>query len=109
MHGLHHIHLRKRQHVLATYPHPNPWVRFLDKLLVVVAVLGPLMAIPQLWKIISTQSAAGVSPLTWAAFAVIDLPWIFYGAVHKEKPIIITYILWFLMNVAVMVAAIAYG
>ena len=104
----HHIHQRKRQHVLSTYPHPVHWVRFLDKLLVVVAVIAPLMVIPQIYTIVSTRNATGVSPLTWGLFAFFDIPWLVYGIVHKEKPIIIGYILWFLVNSAVVVLALIY-
>jgi uncharacterized protein with PQ loop repeat len=107
--AIHHIHQRKRQHQLSTYPHPVPWVRFLDQLLVGVAIIAPLMVIPQIYMIISTKSAIGVSPLTWGLFALFNIPWLVYGIVHKEKPIIIGYILWLLVNSTVVILTLIYS
>jgi uncharacterized protein with PQ loop repeat len=108
-HAPHHIHLRKRTHQLATYPHPQQWVRFLDKFLLVVASVAPLFAIPQIWRILSTESAAGVSPITWGAYAFFNIPWIVYGIVHKERPIIIAYILWLIVNTTVLTLTLVYS
>lgn len=109
MHGaIHHIHQRKRQHQLSTYPHPKRWVRALDRLLVVVAVIAPLVSLPQIYRIVSTKSATGVSPLTWGLFALFDIPWLVYGIVHKARPIIIAYTMWIIVNCAVVVLALTY-
>ena len=89
VHEIHHLHKRKRVHErLEEFPHPHPWVNFLDNLLLVIAVVGPLMNIPQVYKIFSLKNAAGVSTLSFSLFATFDIPWIIYGIVHKEKPIV---------------------
>jgi uncharacterized protein with PQ loop repeat len=108
VHQIHHIHQRKRQHVLSTYPHPNPWVRFLDRFLLVVAIVSPLVTAPQIYSIIASGSAAGVSRLTWSCFALFNIPWLVYGIVHKEKPIIVAYILWLIVNSAVVALTFIY-
>ena len=107
--GIHHIHQRKRQHVLSTYPHPQPWVRFLDRLLVVVAVIAPLMTLPQIFRIVSERSAVGVSPWTWGAFAFFNVPWLIYGVVHKERPIIVAYTMWLIVNSTVVILTLTYS
>ncbi len=98
-HHLHHLSARRRVHQkLESYPSENPKIKFLDKLLLVIAVIGPLVTIPQIIEIFETQDASNLSPLTWGMYCVFNILWFIYGIVHKEKPIMITYALWFLVN-----------
>lgn len=106
--GIHHIHKRKRATKFEPYPHKHPWIRFLDKLLVVIAVIGPLMTFPQILKIYIEKQAIGVSVLSWSLFTLFNIPWIIYGFVHKEKPIVIAYFGWFITNVLVAIGAVIY-
>jgi len=98
-HHLHHFNIRKRVHKnLEQYPSINPKIKLLDDILLVVAFIGPLVTIPQIIQIFETKDVAGFSPITWGLYCVFNILWLLYGIVHKEKPIIITYILWFIMN-----------
>ena len=108
--GLHHMHKRKRSHGegLKEYPHPNPWINFLDKAMVVIAILSPIMTLPQVWQIFYYQNATSVSALTWGSYLLLNIPWIIYGMVHKEKIILINMILWFFVNALVTIGAIIY-
>ncbi len=81
----------------------------LDRVIYVVGIVGPLFTIPQLIKIYYFQSASGVSVISWGAYALFDIPWILYGILHKERPITLTYILWFFFNALVFVGAILYS
>jgi uncharacterized protein with PQ loop repeat len=109
MEGIHHIHKRKRVHQkLGMYPHPNKWVKFLDRLLLFVAVMGPLLTLPQILKIYVGQNATGVSVLSWGFYALFNIPWIIYGVVHKDKPIMIGYSLWLVTNIVVVVGVLIY-
>jgi uncharacterized protein with PQ loop repeat len=107
--GLHHLHKRKRIHKkMEQYPHPQAWIRFLDNLLLVIAVIGPMSNIPQILQIFISKTSAGVSTLTFCLLAVFNIPWIIYGIVHKEKPIITAYILWFTTNVIIITGTLIY-
>jgi uncharacterized protein with PQ loop repeat len=109
MEGIHHIHKRKRaHHKLKEYPHSKKWIRFLDKFLLVVAVVGPLLVLPQILKIYVGQNASGVSALSWGLLALFNIPWIVYGVVHKDKPITLGYSIWFVVNIIVVVGALIY-
>jgi uncharacterized protein with PQ loop repeat len=109
MEGIHHIHKRKRKHhKLLQYPHPNKWVKLLDRFLLVVAVVGPLLVLPQILKIYVGQNATGVSALSWGLLALFNIPWILYGAVHGDKPITMGYSIWFVVNIIVAVGALIY-
>ncbi len=110
MAGIHHLNKRKRIHLKKEeYPHPQKWVRWLDNFLLVVAVLGPLVSIPQLIRIYFMKNISGVSIITWIFFAVGAIPWVAYGVVHKEKPIVISYALWFLLSVLIVIGILVYG
>ncbi len=94
---------------LELYPSNKFWIKFLDKFLIIVATVGPLTTFPQIWKIFSQQNAAGLSLFSWLSWALLNIPWILYGLVHKDKPIITAYILWFLMNLTVVIGIFMYG
>ena len=110
MHGRHHLHIRKRIYQnLEKLPHPNSWVRLLDRTVYAVGFLGPAMTIPQIYLIFSTHNAVGVSVVSWAAYAAFDVPWVLYGLVHKEPVLVFTYSLWFVVNIIVAFGALMYG
>ncbi len=95
--GFHHLHIRKRMYQKhEPYPHPDKLKRMFDKFIYVIVILGPIVNLPQLFKIWVYQNATGVSLVSWAGFSVISMFWLVYGLLHKEKPII-------LMNVALMI------
>lgn len=127
--GIHHISKRKRatQNIFKTiekdgkklkksvakqmedYPSEKFWIRFLDKLLMVIAVVSPMMAIPQIYEIYGLHAVAGLSFISWASWAAFNLPWIAYGFVHKQKPIVLMYTLWFIMNASIAVGILLYS
>ena len=82
---------------------------FLDRLTFIAGVVGPFTVLPQIYKIFFTKSADGVSLITWALMIVVTLPWIFYGIAHKEKSIIVSFILWEIVNIMVVVGILLYG
>jgi uncharacterized protein with PQ loop repeat len=90
------------------FPHPHPSIRFLDNLVLIVGILGPLMAIPQILNIYINHDATGVSGITWGSFALFNIIWIAYGYVHKAKPVLVAYILWFIVNSTVAIGTLIY-
>lgn len=103
---MHHYHTRKRAE---PYPARTYGMRLLDFVVYVAGVAGPLGTIPQVVQIYSTHDASGVSLLTWTIYALFDIPWIIYAFVHKERPLIVCYCLWFVFNAAVALGALLYG
>jgi len=67
------------------------------------------MNIPQIYKIFSTQNATGVSLISFSMFAIMEIPWIIYGIIHKAKPIVITYTLWLITNLVIVAGILMYG
>lgn len=108
--GLHHLHERKRIHQKhESYPHPEKFKRVMDNVVYAAGVLGPAMAIPQILKIWVEKNATGVSILSWSAFGILAIPWLIYGILHKEKPIILMYILWIIIDTLIVAGALIYG
>ena len=110
---IHHLHQRKRVHAkkkkgLEPLPHPNKWVHFLDESLIMLAVIGPMMTLPQIIKIIVEKSSSGVSLLTWSMYGLLAIPWLAYGIVHKEKPIIVSSALALILDVSIVVSSLVF-
>jgi len=105
-HGMHHAHKRKRRN---DYPHKEPWKRFLDKAIYVVALTGVVMTVPQVYKIWVGQNAAGVSALSWGVYGIVAVFWLLYGIAHKEKPIIVTNVFWILLDISIVIGTMLYG
>ena len=109
MGGIHHISKRKRvSHKFLEYPHSRKFVRCFDKFLLFVAVISPFLVLPQILKIYVEHDASGVSALSWGLFAFFNIPWVGYGILHKDKPIVVGYSLWFVANVIVVIGALIY-
>ncbi|MBC8495945.1 hypothetical protein H8D36_07350 [archaeon] len=105
-HGLLHAHKRKRE---GDFPHKDKTKRFLDRAVYVAGIVGPIMTIPQILKIWVERNAAGVSVYSWIAYAICSSFWLAYGIVHKEKPIIITYTLWIILDIFIIIGTFMYG
>ena|SRR3984957_8311291 len=105
---MHHTSVRKRIYQnLEEFPSKDPFKNFLDRLIFLVGFLGPLFTIPQLINVWVSHQVVGVSFVSWASYAVLDIVWIVYGVVHKEKPITFAYVLWFTANAGVAIGVLA--
>lgn len=78
------------------------------KLTIVAAFVQPLMTVPQVIQLYSTQSAAGLSLITWLGYALVGLVFLAYGIVNNLKPIYITQILWFSLQMSVVVGILLF-
>lgn len=108
--SLHHIHQRKRASgkALHSFPAEKLSLRFLDRLVYIAGMTAIIMMIPQLIVIYGEKNASGFTPVTWGTLALLNIPWIIYGLVHKEGPIAMTYFLWFIVNGLIFIGAILY-
>jgi len=81
----------------------------MDTVVYVIGIIGPLMGSLQAYKIWHEKTAAGISLPAFCFYIFNDMVWFFYGYIHKEKPIMVMYTLWFLLNVTIVLGAIRYG
>ena len=75
-----------------------------DNFIYIFAFTTPLFEIPQLITIISAKSAEHVSLITWAYLAISSFAWLIYGINKKMKPLIVSYILYVLVEFSVVAA-----
>lgn len=86
MHFLGQKHQRQRKE--AKQKKRSPYIIFLDKLTFIIGVIGPFVVVPQIWSIFTTQSAEGVSLMTWVLMFIVTFPWVLYGMAHRDAAII---------------------
>lgn len=79
-----------------------------DRLMMVVALLHPLSGLPQIIDIYVNQNVAGVSILTWIGFMSFGSIYLYYGILHKLKPVILTQILWMIVDVMVIIGVLIF-
>ena len=94
---------------LERYPHSSVVKRALDSLMYLVAVITPLVLLPQVFQLFVYKSAAGLSITTWFLLGCINVLWVFYGLVHKEVPILIANLLVGILNFVVVYGIILYS
>lgn len=74
----------------------------------IVAVIQPLMVVPQIAVIFSQHSAAAVSLLSWVMFLVFNALNFLYGLTFKIKPLIIGNALWVVVDAIVVAGILMY-
>ena len=83
--------------------------KFLDKFMYVVGFCAFLVYIPQVWKVWGERSVVGLSLTTWVGFTVGSSIWLVYGIYHKDKPIIFSNVLFFLVNLSIVMGIISFS
>ena len=107
--GLHHLHVRKRLYKnLEKYPHPDRLTYLLDKVMFGVAIVMPIVLLPQVIQLYVSKDAAGLSFVTWSFGCVINFLWSFYGYVHKEKPLCVASAMSGLLNLSIALGILLY-
>ena len=74
----------------------------IDRLVYVAVILGPLMTIPQVYSI-WVNGQKGVSLISWSAYLLVSLIWLFYGIKHNDKPIIAVEVVWMILELLIIV------
>lgn len=108
--GMQHLHARRRifSH-LEPFPSTDALKRSLDYLMFFVGIVQPLALIPQLIEIYGYRQVTGLSITTFVAFGCCNVLWALYGAVHKEKPILISGILFVFLYAAIVTGIVLYS
>ncbi len=108
--GLHHQQTRKGLHKnLETYPHKDKQKNMVDKFVYIAGILTPFATIPQVLNIWINKSATDVSIFTWMPYLIFAAIWLWYGILHKEKPIIVLNLGLVIVNIFVVLGIIMYG
>lgn len=87
--GIHHYIYKYKSLEVESLINNKRFKRFIDHSIYFAGIFGVLVIIPQIYKI-WIEKDLGVSLVTWVGFLFAALFWLFYGLIHKEKPIIFT-------------------
>ena len=82
---------------------------FLQKLLGGMSVFTMLMTIPQIVTIWYSHQASGVSIISWSAYLLSALLWLWHGIRERDKNIYLPCIGWIALDGAVIIGAIVYA
>ncbi len=81
----------------------------LDSLVYISALFGAILNIPQLARIWIDREISGVSTVTWIGFLLGSSFWLFYGIVHREKPIILANAVYVCIQLMIVVGLFVHG
>ena len=102
-------HHRYKRKLKGDIPSKDYHKNFVDKVIYVFVFLIPALATEQVWRIWRYKEASGVSLVAWIVFTVNSSVWLYYGILHKEKPIIISSILWLFVDLGIVAGVLVYG
>jgi uncharacterized protein with PQ loop repeat len=72
-------------------------------------VAAPLFELPQVWQIYANHSAQNVSLTTWAFFCLDNFVWAAYALRKKEWPLLITSILYEVIEASIAIGILRYS
>lgn len=83
--------------------------KLVDRLTFIVAIVEPLIAVPQAFTIFQHHTAAGISLSTWVGFCALDSIWVWYGIEHKERVVFIESALFLAVQSLIIIGGVMYG
>ena len=83
-------------------------IAIVEKVSYIAVALGIIMTVPQIMTIWIEKKVDGVSIVTWVSYSLLTVFWIYYGVLHKEKPIIIGNVLGLLVNIAIVTGVLLF-
>lgn len=81
----------------------------LDLLIYPVAIAAPLALLPQVIQVFKTQDASSLSLPTWLILGILNLVWLLYGFVHRDKPIMLTNAILAVLNFVIVAGIMLYA
>jgi uncharacterized protein with PQ loop repeat len=91
------------------YVHVSPSERVLRGILGGMSIFTIFMTIPQVLTIWVGHQAAGLSLLSWSAYLVSAVLWLWFGIQRRDKNIYLPCLGWIALDSAVIVGVVTYG
>ena len=89
--------------------HALPQPGLIKRLLGSLSIFTMVMTVPQVLTIWISHRAAGISLLSWGAYLVSAVVWLWYGLQKRDKNIYLPCMGWIMLDGAVIVGASVYG
>ena len=74
-----------------------------------VGLAGPLTALPQVFSIWMYHQATGVSLWSSLGITAIAAFWLAYGVIWRDGPIVLSSLLWTVLDVTIVTGVLRYG
>lgn len=74
-----------------------------------VAFVMPMTALPQVFQLYGTKVTSGISLATWIMYTLCGIIPLLYGLVNRIVPLVITNVLWLVVDVAMVYGLIVFG
>ncbi|HSE29295.1 MAG TPA: hypothetical protein VLA77_01790 [Candidatus Saccharimonadales bacterium] len=82
---------------------------FLNKIVNVMAVVGPLFGLPQVISIHTTHQVEGLALWSWIGFCAYSIVFLTYGIVYKLRPVILAQVMWLTVYTLIIVGILLYN
>lgn len=80
----------------------------LDRLTYICGILLPISTLPQAYTVLIDKETAGVSLVTWTFYLFASALFAIFGVIHKQRLLMITYIPFTIIELAIVVGLILY-
>lgn len=107
MSKIHRIKHQQKRKVMVVKRQAKP--KLVDRLTYIIAIVEPIITIPQVYVIFHDKTAAGIAISSWIGYQIFTVIWLWYGIFHKERVIVIYQILWLVMQTAIIIGGLMYG
>ena len=106
LYNLHHHHqLFKGKSIIDIFSRYRKKSAF-DYFMYAVGLSASIVTLPQVYNVWVLHNIAGVSLISWGAYAILSFFWIIYGIIRKEKLVLFNSLGLFIVNLAVAVGVI---
>ena len=82
---------------------------FIRRLAYLVGLAGPFTTVPQVCSIWMRHQATGISFWSSLGVSAIAAFWLTYGVMVREGPIVLSSILWLILDLVIVAGVIRYG
>ncbi len=83
--------------------------KILEFMIYFVGLLGTILTIPQAYRIWTTHNVTGDAMVSWLALTLFTPFWILYGLLQKKRSLVMTYVVWFVINLIVVIGIWVFG
>ncbi len=93
---------RQNKRRIPSVAHRTPVRVAFDNGMYLVALVTPMLTIPQLLIVWTQRRIDGVSILTWGAYAAMSGVWLIYGLLNKQRQLILSQTCLFILDFGVV-------
>ncbi len=94
--------MAQHNHLLHFHIGRKKRITMFDKFMLIAAFIYPLTGIPQVLQVLQGNTE-GVSLMSWAGFTIFGTLFLTYSIIHRIWPMIITYTMWWIIDVAIVI------